>query len=344
MFLMKLCLLFLVAALIEGKANNVVLHRDSRAVTTNPNALWPNGIIYYLYDSSVTELLRKNIQHAMDIWENATCLRFETCSNVSDYVTFYNHPNEEYCTCKSFGHKTGLQNITIGYSCRCVGDLLHTIGHIIGLYHEHDRPDRDNYVKILRDNIEEEEIEHVSDSEFVSLSYQGVGYDYASIMHLKRNAYSRNGHPTLEVTNIEAYEAQGMPELGKMQTISTGDALRVNRMYSCPGVGKCERLLVNMRSFQQLATDYGMSHRAEVTAVNSDGKSYTLSTGNFVSQVRDDSDPVWGETLEFPINMAKWQFFHIKAIGTIRGEEKLLTMIETIPLEQGKLLYMTTMW
>lgn len=60
MFLVKLCLLFLVVALAKGSAN-IVLHRESRAATTNPNALWPNGIIYYLHDSSVTELLGRNI-------------------------------------------------------------------------------------------------------------------------------------------------------------------------------------------------------------------------------------------------------------------------------------------
>lgn len=178
----------------------------------------------------------------MDIWENATCLRFELCSNVSDYVRFLDRPNEEYCTCQSIGMKTGQQNVTIGYSCRSVGDILHTIGLIIGLFHEHDRPDRDSYVKILRENIEKEEegrFANVSDSEYTMLSYQGVGYDYASVMHLKRSAYSRFGYPTLEVTNRNVYAAQGNPELGKTQTLSAGDKLRVNRLYSCPGVGQC---------------------------------------------------------------------------------------------------------
>ena len=32
-------------------------------------------------------------------------------------------------------------------------EVLHTLFHILGRYHEHERPDRDKYVQIIEENI-----------------------------------------------------------------------------------------------------------------------------------------------------------------------------------------------
>lgn len=49
----------------------------------------------------------------------------------------------------------GPQAISIGKNCDKFGIVVHELGHVIGFWHEHTRPDRDEHVSIIRDNIQE---------------------------------------------------------------------------------------------------------------------------------------------------------------------------------------------
>ena len=48
----------------------------------------------------------------------------------------------------------GPQAISIGKNCDKFGIVVHELGHVIGFWHEHTRPDRDRHVAIIRDNIQ----------------------------------------------------------------------------------------------------------------------------------------------------------------------------------------------
>ena len=61
---------------------------------------------------------------------------------------------------------------------------MHELVHALGFYHEHQRPDRDNFITINKANIEQEdeyEFNKISSSLTDSL---GESYDYESIMYL----------------------------------------------------------------------------------------------------------------------------------------------------------------
>lgn len=45
------------------------------------------------------------------------------------------------------------QKLTIADQCSNVGSITHLIIHTLGLWHEQSRPDRDDYIEILWDNI-----------------------------------------------------------------------------------------------------------------------------------------------------------------------------------------------
>ena len=58
------------------------------------------------------------------------------------------------------GRKGGKQTLSLkppdDKKCHClcdVGRLLHEMMHALGFYHEHSRTDRDNYIKIVEENV-----------------------------------------------------------------------------------------------------------------------------------------------------------------------------------------------
>ena len=65
--------------------------------------------------------------------------------------------------------------------------MLHELGHTLGLYHEQNRPDRDQFVEILYNNIKyfslRKNFDKLPESEVNSLN---ITYDYQSIMHYSK--------------------------------------------------------------------------------------------------------------------------------------------------------------
>lgn len=78
-------------------------------------------------------------------------------------------------------------------TCMTKGIIMHEIGHALGMIHEHQRPDRDQYINVLRDNVS-------SMSNFEKMNAVKMGpYDFVSIMHYSKYNGSKNGRPTLSV-------------------------------------------------------------------------------------------------------------------------------------------------
>ena len=196
----------------------------ARAIRRDKRGLWPGAIVPYNFSETMISSQEKNIRRAMEMVANKTCKRFVPYTDEHTYIQYM---YRDGCFVTSVGKRWGAgpQNVDIGCGCG-FGAAIHEICHALGMWHERSRPDRDDYVRVLWDNIPIEKhhnyrIRNVTLDDYYVDSH-GIPYDYASIMH---GGFSKEGGlPTMEIANREWYKEQGYPALGSTGRLSLLDA------------------------------------------------------------------------------------------------------------------------
>ncbi|XP_070137463.1 protein tolkin isoform X1 [Drosophila bipectinata] len=211
-------------------------HRVARAVTAKKERIWDYGVIPYEIDGNFSGMHKALFKQAMRHWENSTCIKFvERNPEIHpNYIVF----TVRSCGCCSFVGKrgNGPQAISIGRNCDKFGIVVHELGHVVGFWHEHTRPDREKHVTIEHNNImkgQEYNFNMLSPDEVDSL---GMAYDYDSIMHYARNTFSKGTYLDT-ILPIEMKDRK-RPEIGQRLRLSQGDIAQANRLYKCPKCGR----------------------------------------------------------------------------------------------------------
>ena len=168
----------------------------------------------------------------MEVWSSNTCIRFKQREDEPNYTKIKSSERGCFSNYVGFSGMEQILNLEIP-GCSVMGIAMHELGHNLGLWHEQSRPDRDNYVKVIQENIEPGEVYNFEKRSKKIINTQSLGYDYDSIMHYPKYAFSRNGRKTIEVVNMEAYEEQGYPVLGQREWLSSSDIAVINKLYNC---------------------------------------------------------------------------------------------------------------
>ncbi|KAK9502784.1 hypothetical protein O3M35_011490 [Rhynocoris fuscipes] len=176
--------------LTDTDSNIAASDEQSCSCITLPDIidLWPGGKVYYCFENDYGLEERLPILASMAQVEVATQEKVvfkhlkEAPADDGGYLIIKlgdhyeatlgyieDEPAEMILTTDSLEDKMGV--------------IMHEILHSLGIRHEHNRPDRDRYVQICWDNIEEEEAHNFfkSDSHFYKTF--GVPYNYYSVMH-----------------------------------------------------------------------------------------------------------------------------------------------------------------
>eukprot|EP00586_Coscinodiscus_wailesii_P022138 CAMPEP_0172502824 /NCGR_PEP_ID=MMETSP1066-20121228/163069_1 /TAXON_ID=671091 /ORGANISM="Coscinodiscus wailesii, Strain CCMP2513" /LENGTH=1023 /DNA_ID=CAMNT_0013278223 /DNA_START=40 /DNA_END=3111 /DNA_ORIENTATION=- len=145
-------------------------------------------IVPYVFSSDLNGSQRRAITNAANKLARASgYFKFVERSTEVDYIKY-----KGGFGCSSYvGRKGGEQVMTLG-SCSTsndYGSIIHEHIHTLGFWHEHSRPDRDDYVRIEWENIAPNRMH-----EFVMKTASrtlGVPYDYKSIMHYPKGAFAK---------------------------------------------------------------------------------------------------------------------------------------------------------
>eukprot|EP00058_Branchiostoma_floridae_P022712 XP_002608202.1 hypothetical protein BRAFLDRAFT_90358 [Branchiostoma floridae] len=199
---------------------------NSRNAIIEASLLWDYKEIPFVIrqgDYSASEVSR--IQSAMEEFHQHTCVRFVQRNGQEDYLYI-----QRLDGCYAWiGQKhEGAQDVILGDGyCLEKGAIIHELMHAVGFWHEHQRPDRDDWVNILWDNIIDDKKGDFEKHAESGVSTLGLPYDYSSIMHYGSRSHSKNGQPTIEAL----FPTNGL--MGQSDGLSSGDIEKINTLYSC---------------------------------------------------------------------------------------------------------------
>ena len=145
---------------------------------------WPEGKVYFRIDDSFNpddendQYTLRMISLAMREWSSAANIRFIEVSEGDEYVYVIS--------------KSDATSSTVGYqryprlfikALASQRAATHELGHCLGLTHEHQRPDRDDYITVHWGNIRIDaagQYQLLENSLYDETDYP---YDYRSVMH-----------------------------------------------------------------------------------------------------------------------------------------------------------------
>lgn len=191
--------------------------------------LWPGAVIPYTFSRSLEYIpnAKQTIKDAMFEWESNTCIRFSPREREKDYVEFAMN----FGCNADVGRKGGRQIVSLGDGCLHTSVVVHEIGHVVGFWHEQNRPDRDDHVEIFTDNIMDQYKEAFKKFSRYRITSLQVEYDYHSIMHYGMKAFSKNGQDTIRPKKKNVYS------LGN-DRLSPLDIKQANLLYRCDEINR----------------------------------------------------------------------------------------------------------
>lgn len=186
---------------------------------------WTNRTVRWKYANGVSQDLKNKWTSAMDTWSNQLNFSFIKISGTSgDYIEVQqNSSGSAYST--SIGRKGGKQIISVDPRYYGSGNVIHEIGHAVGLIHEQKRRDRDNYIIINYSNIKPN---WTSQYDKCAGCTSNGTFDYNSIMLYG----SRASSSVVYDTSIPAMtKKDGSIWSSQRSYLSSGDKAAINAKY-----------------------------------------------------------------------------------------------------------------
>lgn len=158
---------------------------------------WPNKKIDYIFANTFSDTDKNNIKKAMANISLHTGIVFTETKKTGNYYLKFNLSNGNS---SMIGMTKGGN--TINYAAnQVIGVYMHEIMHALGYFHEHTRTDRDNYVNILTNNIENGKQHNFEKYEIKYLGYDIGDFDFNSIMLYSSYAFGKEGTKTITIKN-----------------------------------------------------------------------------------------------------------------------------------------------
>ncbi|XP_063707740.1 blastula protease 10-like [Culicoides brevitarsis] len=193
---------------------------------------WKNNTVDYVISANYSQEQKDYIRKGLDTLQLVSCLKFighENATGLTDYVDVVNTGSG--CSSK-VGRMGGRQTLNLATNeiekgCFRLATIMHEFIHALGFYHMQSTHNRDDYVEVKYENIEDGKEHNFNKYDTEKVSDFKIEYDYNSVMHYSNMGFSKNGEPTLVPKDPNAV-------IGQRISLSRRDIEKINRMYKCP--------------------------------------------------------------------------------------------------------------
>ncbi|CEF68246.2 Astacin-like metalloendopeptidase [Strongyloides ratti] len=184
-----------------------------------------------IYFTVAIPLDRWIIKSKLKTIEISTCIRFRYVhySRSSTYGIQFISSNDCYSPLGRI-FEIGWQNIGIGKKCNPTTGMLRLVLRTLGVIYEHNRIDRDFYVRINQKNMKVTDEAYFKISKDTAINNFYLPYEYGSLMHFGMFDYSKNGNKTISLKD-HLYENT----VGQEEELTFNDIKTLN-MYYCSNI------------------------------------------------------------------------------------------------------------
>lgn len=202
-----------------------------------------NVVLPFYFDSNVDDGRKGAFRKAVSEWKRVTCIHFvETTHAVSEAHLKVTKKEKDHCYVSHIGYPGHGKEVEINLgwcdSERYVGNIVHELGHILGMNHEQKRPDAINqyhghgpHLKVDWNVVGDEWADQYSADQKSYIGSKNDGaddpwtgyatYDFGSIMH-----YPAGDH-------FETIPAENARLTGNRAHLSAGDIRQILDTYQC---------------------------------------------------------------------------------------------------------------
>ncbi|XP_069124707.1 MAM and LDL-receptor class A domain-containing protein 1-like isoform X2 [Argopecten irradians] len=210
------------------REGDIFIEQKNRHAVANQRLTWRGRHVPYeietVFDQDQNNIITSTMKDLHDLVGD-DCINFiPKVDSDHDYL-YIRTGNGCY---SDVGRNGGRQNMTLAPGCLYRGTIIHELMHTLGFWHEHTRPDRDQHINVLWDNIANQ-----MDPNFVRMDERDVvlldRYDYYSIMHYSPYAFSGNNLPTIQITDSSV----NVSMVGQRLNPSDLDITKIRKLYKC---------------------------------------------------------------------------------------------------------------
>lgn len=186
-------------------------------------SLWPGGVMPYVFSDNTTQAMRDAALAAMDEIEAVSNVRFIPRTTEFDYIFI----QDSDVNSSFVGRRGGQQTVNVtSWSWRFI--IVHEYLHALGVWHEHQRPDRDQFVIINWENIEAG-----AEHNFTIRNGDMQGpYDFDSVMHYNQCSFSMcSCSSSCRTITMQPGFEELQATIGQRSRLSDGDIAMLNTLY-----------------------------------------------------------------------------------------------------------------